>query len=402
MQVGADQRRERHATKIAARFPCAPGKCLIRLRDPQIRVAHDDEIRNGIEDVFELAPRAHDFVDESRVLQRRGELPAGGVGSLDQVGSATGIGRHIGEHEQSQCTPASSEGHGDGLGPDRAVRPCLARQPLRRARVQGGAKGRIARRAPTIVGGSRWIRSRQAQSASRPLIDPHVCTRRTEQLPHLTAHVTERCGLAGFAHAGQRLERCGQAALEGDFTPQSRTFERQGEGGHGGSNRGFASIEDIEIVESCQQQRTACLGSEREGERMRGPEALVEVGPLSREVREPDRRAACRQLACQGVAHRRGEPAGARQFVQAGPGRGDEASRPSIGFQDDRNAPGGRVEQLTVQVRQEVCEPVGVGQEANRSGAGRLRHTRADFTLPGVSRPGEVATMNATDSRRPD
>ena len=71
----------------AAGFPCTTREGLIRLGHLQIGIAHDDEIRNRIEDVFELAARTDHFIDERGVLERRRQLPPGGIGSLHEIGA---------------------------------------------------------------------------------------------------------------------------------------------------------------------------------------------------------------------------------------------------------------------------------------------------------------------------
>ena len=91
-----------------------------------------------------------------------------------------------------------------------------------------------------------------------------------------------------------------------------------------------------------------------------------------------------RQASDQGLSVGTREPAAAGKVVESGAGGRDQASRPTVGLQNHGNTACRCLQQLRVQVGQEVREPVGLGEEANRSAGGRLRHTRADSTLVGL------------------
>ena len=275
------------------------------------------------------------------------------------------------------------EAVGDGLGRSGGGAR-FAGQPPRRSRVQRGAERRPAGRQPRVARRSCRIGRCQQQFASRPLIHPDFRPGGAEQLAHLTADVAERSGFAGFIHGGERFQGRGESALQRDFSPQSRAFERERKDGDRGFDRRLARVEGSRSSSPARRISTRACGTERERKGVACPESAGADRPVAGQIDQADGGVAGRQTSDQRLALRIREPAAAGEVVESGTGRRDEAFQSALSLQNHRDTTCCRFQQLRVQVGQEVREPVGLGQEANRSGGGRLRHTRADSTLAGL------------------
>ena len=77
--------------------------CTMRPR----MIGDDDQVRDRVERVLELAARPHDVVEQLHVLDGARELAPELVGAVEQVELAAGLDAHAFEHDRAERAAAS-------------------------------------------------------------------------------------------------------------------------------------------------------------------------------------------------------------------------------------------------------------------------------------------------------
>ena len=90
-ELGADHVAERKIDEVFARAADAGRKRLVHVHDVPASIEHRNQVRDRIERVLELAPRAHHVVDQLQILDGMRELAADFVGAVEQIELTAGV-----------------------------------------------------------------------------------------------------------------------------------------------------------------------------------------------------------------------------------------------------------------------------------------------------------------------